>query len=240
MQRRLPSRSGRLARRRRAREGRADQRLDPSRRGAGHPVQPFGHDDAIPSLQRVAVQPARGIQHGRERADRLEPGLLARSAACGQSRSRAGGWTLSCLSPPRCWTVCRSPRRSRSAAASGCPTMATSTPTSRRMPWPTLRARSGPGSGSGRGSRESSWADSTKCGRSSPPQVGSKPNMWSTPPGSGHRRSRGWSAPASPRSPSTISTCSCRRSPAPRYPGAARASGIRTTSSTARTRPAGC
>ncbi len=103
MFRRLPPRTRGLARRGRGRERRADERLDSPRGGARDPVQSLGDDDAVSPLQRLAVQRARGVQHRRQRPNRIEPGLFARSAARGEPRpgARAGCITARARRGPR-------------------------------------------------------------------------------------------------------------------------------------------
>ena len=90
-----------LDRRRPAREGRADERLDVPRRRARHAVQPLADDDALPPLQRRALRGAGRVRAARQPADRVQqgepPGAAARRqpgprdrARCRRRRPQAG------------------------------------------------------------------------------------------------------------------------------------------------------
>ena len=77
---RLPPGQGRLGRRPPAREGRADERLDPPCRGARDGVQPVADDDAVPPLLDRALRGAGRVRARGQRADRVERGEPDRPA----------------------------------------------------------------------------------------------------------------------------------------------------------------
>ena len=236
----LPPRQGGVAGDRAAREGGADERVDPPRGRARDPVQPVVDDDALPALQRRAVPRARRLRGRRQRPHRVERGEPARAAP---SRERGRGH--------RARGRADLARRGARAAARG---RRRADPRrrldARRRPCrPAHRHPRGGGRGAGArrrhpaaDSRDRDRARRAARGARRPhrSRAGSRPSTSSTRPASGRRRWRRWSARSSRRCRSTTSTSRCRPSPGTRSRATRRASATPTTSSTARRRPAAC